>query len=155
MAGSNPRRPAAKWSQNIWEEPSGEPYLLFEDAAHALVRAGTLNKLVQHLTSEEGLFKAYDDVPAPSLHSRALRVLCAIDSAAVWNTVSQAFIMTFQSFCGPDELFDKLMERFDAPARIDEAVVKKVRLRVCVAIRDFINVRGLDLPPSPVLPQVA
>jgi hypothetical protein len=44
--------------------------MLYEDAAHALVRAGTLNKLVQHLTSEEGLFKAYDDVhrPLPPSH---------------------------------------------------------------------------------------
>jgi hypothetical protein len=57
--------------------------------------------------------------------------------------------MTFQSFCGPEELLDKLMERYDAPAHIDQAVVKKVRLRVCVAIRDFINVRqAIALPFS-------
>lgn len=57
-----------KWTLNIWEEPSGDAYIVFEDAARTQVRAGTLNKLVQFLTSEEGLFKSFDDVlrPPPS-----------------------------------------------------------------------------------------
>lgn len=53
--------------------------------------------------------------------------------------------MTFESFCEPDELFDKLMERYNAPPQIDVDVVKKIHLRVCVSIRDLIQVCHIQI----------
>jgi len=116
--------PTVKGSQNIWEEPNDDSLILFEDPQHQHVRAGTLNKLVQLLTSEDRLIKSYDD----------------------------AFIMTFQSFCEPDQLFEKLVERFNAPSHIDEAVVNKIHLRVCLAIRDFVQAHyhSLGFPTCPL-----
>lgn len=39
---------------NIWEEPNDNSTVIYENDENNIVRAGTINKLVEHLTGKGG-----------------------------------------------------------------------------------------------------
>ncbi|KAL6065502.1 Receptor-like protein kinase 2 [Balamuthia mandrillaris] len=120
-------------TKNIWEEFHTTDGLVFEkevvSGGEKMVEAGTLNKLVQHLTSETEVNSAFQ----------------------------HAFLLTYRSFSTPDELFSKLLERFHVPPyekiahdgdggiSAYEQNVKKIQLRVCLVMRDWIQTSYYDL----------
>ena len=75
------------------------------------IKAGTLNILVQYLTSE----KDYN------------------------SDFMNTFLATYQSFTTSELLLQKLIERFFAPANIPADVVRIVQQKVCVVIKYWIS----------------
>merc|ERR1712137_1074453 len=57
----------------------------------------------------------------------------------------KAFLATYQSFTTPLQLFTKLMERYDVPKHIDESLAKKVRLRVVIVLKYWIQTQFYDI----------
>jgi hypothetical protein len=105
---------------SIWDEPHGVEFVHYDSESGAVLRAGTLNKLVERLTSETGIDKAYEE----------------------------AFVMTFQSFTTAEELLTKLIERFRVPPDREESIIRKIQMRVCLAMREWIqgHYRYLNFP---------
>merc|ERR1712137_708696 len=57
----------------------------------------------------------------------------------------KAFLATYQSFTTPLQLFTKLMERYDVPKHIDESIANKVRLRVVIVLKYWIQTQFYDI----------
>lgn len=107
---------------NIWEEPEGEEYIIFDgDQKEKTIRAASLNKLVIELTSEE----TYGTVRIHLTHYPEPDFL-------------NAFLITYRSFVQPEELFQKLLERYRVPPTVN-ASKKKVQVRVCIFIKRWIE----------------
>lgn len=57
----------------------------------------------------------------------------------------KAFLATYQSFTTPVQLFTKLLERYDVPDYIDKAIANKVRLRVVIVLKYWIQTQFYDI----------
>lgn len=57
----------------------------------------------------------------------------------------KAFLATYQSFTTPLQLFTKLMERYDVPSFIDQSTANKVRLRVAIVLKYWIQTQFYDI----------
>lgn len=81
------------------------------------IMAGSLNKLVEALTSDT----QYD------------------------NRFLKTFITTYQSFTTPAKLFDKLLQRYNVRTdRVDASRVKAIQLRVCVVLKYWVENQFFD-----------
>ncbi len=100
----------SKSDVNIWDEPSGAEFITYDDVEKKKVLAATFNKLVELLTSTEEYDRDFLDV----------------------------FLMTYKAFATAEQLLKKLGERWNAPARIDADLVRRVRLRIGVFLRNYI-----------------
>eukprot|EP01113_Clastostelium_recurvatum_P031889 TRINITY_DN4032_c0_g1_i8.p1 TRINITY_DN4032_c0_g1~~TRINITY_DN4032_c0_g1_i8.p1 ORF type:complete len:1665 (+),score=458.48 TRINITY_DN4032_c0_g1_i8:252-5246(+) len=97
---------------NIWDD---ETNILLND--QSVFRAGSLNKIIDILTSDE----SYD------------------------NKFLSTFIATYQSFTTPPELIAKLIQRYAIPTgRVDEKRVRPIRMRVCIVIKYWIENQFAD-----------
>jgi hypothetical protein len=101
---------AATSDVNIWDEPSGVDFLMYDDKEKKKVLAATFNKLVELLTSTE----EYD------------------------RDFLEVFLMTYKAFATAEQLLKKLAERWNAPSRIAAEQVRRVRLRIGVFLRNYI-----------------
>jgi len=110
---------------NIWEEVNDSTTLLFDEDKNTL-RAGTLNKLVEKMTSQN----------APDLE------------------FMKAFLMTYPSFTTPQILLRKLLERYHVPISPMEnnaefesfrkTVVRPIQLRVCSVLKHWMETHWQD-----------
>lgn len=99
---------------NIWTEPEGPQYCTLETGTDGktVLLAGTLNKLVIHLTSATATDVRY-------MH---------------------AFLMTYLSFTNPRTLLNKLIERYHVPAAThSDSEVKRIQLRVCNVLKYWVS----------------
>eukprot|EP00002_Diphylleia_rotans_P019141 TRINITY_DN3704_c0_g1_i3.p1 TRINITY_DN3704_c0_g1~~TRINITY_DN3704_c0_g1_i3.p1 ORF type:complete len:974 (+),score=196.84 TRINITY_DN3704_c0_g1_i3:59-2980(+) len=115
--------------KNIWEDWKDTPenIILSDVEGKETIKAATLNKLVQRLTSNE----------KPDLNFR------------------NVFITTYASFTTQEKLFKKLIERFDVPDRPSTApesaeeymkkVVLPIQLRVVNAMKTWLETCFLDI----------
>lgn len=87
------------------------------DGAREMVRAGSLNKLVEKLTDDTLLFDA---------------------------TYIPTFLMTYQSFATPAQLLQKLCERFDVPARVPAGDAHNIQMRVCKVMKKWMETYPAD-----------
>eukprot|EP01090_Pellita_catalonica_P015814 TRINITY_DN4362_c0_g1_i1.p1 TRINITY_DN4362_c0_g1~~TRINITY_DN4362_c0_g1_i1.p1 ORF type:complete len:588 (-),score=80.76 TRINITY_DN4362_c0_g1_i1:368-2131(-) len=114
---------------NIWNTPTdlSTPTILYEKVkvdGQPVVKAGTLNRLVQHLTNEKTIDMTY----------------------------KKSFLMMYSTFTTPEKLLAKLMERYYVP--VDEfskckkdmtreewqsMTVVPIQLRVCNVLRKWID----------------
>jgi hypothetical protein len=91
------------------------------------VTSATLNKMIERMTSIE-----------------------TIDLQ-----LTQTFLITYKSFTSADEIWLKLMERYDAPARVSEVDRQKVRVRVCMFIKKWLEGRRAgDVGPELLMQMV-
>jgi len=83
--------PESSEDMNIWEEPEEDNIIWYTppNTTKNLIKAATLNKLVEQLTQE----RDYD------------------------TEFQRAFLMTYQSFTTPERLLQKLMQRFQVPEK--------------------------------------
>ena len=103
-------------TMSIWRD-ADDTNVIFEDkAARKGVRAANLNKLVQELTSTVNYDTSY----------------------------VQTFVATYQSFTTPDELFNKLMERYDVPSGMDQKLRQQIRLRVAIVVKHWVEHQFAD-----------
>ena len=84
---------------NIWDEPNGPDFILLNEAKTE-IKAASLNKLVQEITSEEtyGNFIFFFFV-------------CDINFLFLEPDFLNAFLLTYRSFTSPHELLQKLIQR--------------------------------------------
>jgi len=61
------------------------------------------------------------------------------------NYFLKAFLVTYQSFTTPQQLFRKLVERFTVPPEIDEGTKNKIRLRVIIVLKHWIGTQFSDI----------
>jgi len=61
------------------------------------------------------------------------------------NYFMKAFLATYQSFTTPLQLFTKLLERYNVPDHVDESLAKKVRLRVVIVLKYWIQTQFYDI----------
>jgi len=55
----------------------------------------------------------------------------------------KSFFLTYRSFTTPDELFHKLMERYDVPSQFEKEKLQ-IRMRVCIALKYWLDVNIRD-----------
>ena len=60
----------------------------------------------------------------------------------------KAFLVTYHSFTTPAQLFRKLVERFFVPPSINEALANKIRLRVIIVLKYWIESQFSDINHS-------
>mmetsp|Transcript_17426 Transcript_17426/g.44379 ORF Transcript_17426/g.44379 Transcript_17426/m.44379 type:complete len:1036 (-) Transcript_17426:126-3233(-) len=99
---------------NIWKEKSGakKDQYSWADEKPAKVNIGTLNKLVEALTSDVKLDPKF----------------------------MKTFIVTHRSFTTPWRLFEKLLQRYAVPANtVGEARAKAIQMRVCVTLKYWLE----------------
>lgn len=105
---------------SIWDDSNPSLFLWEpeENAENGTLRAGTLNKLIQVLTSAQN----FD------------------------NTFLKTFITTYRSFTTPWVLLSKLIERFNVPKdkEPDEKNVMAIQLRVAVVIKHWVVTQFYD-----------
>lgn len=122
-----PKKMPSPRDTNIWaEKKDSEGNILFErDGDRVEVKAGTLNQLVMRLTN---------DVEAE-------------------QDFIQTFLICYRSFTTPEELFHKLMERFNIPSEenLPPNIVKTIQLRVISAIKRWMQLSFGDFVESPTL----
>ncbi|EGC38002.1 aimless RasGEF [Dictyostelium purpureum] len=101
---------------NIWDEPAEN--IITEkvhnteyDQDDEVVKYGSLNKLVEHLTHD-------------SKHD--LQFL-------------KTFLMTYQSFCTPEKLMSKLQQRYNVPQGTDEKSARTIQIRVVNVLKTWID----------------
>jgi hypothetical protein len=94
---------------SIWEEAKSDKYVRYEDGK---LIAGTLNKLVEAMTSTETYDREAVDV----------------------------FLMTYKAFASTDQVLRKLAERWLVPdsAGLNEDEVRRIRLRIGVFVKHWI-----------------
>ena len=73
------------------------------------------------------------------------RLYYPLRSRYVDNYFMKAFLATYQSFTTPLQLFTKLMERHSVPDNVDEAIANKVRLRVVIVLKYWIQTQFYDI----------
>ncbi|KAF2069090.1 hypothetical protein CYY_009588 [Polysphondylium violaceum] len=101
---------------NIWDEPTENIYIetVRNDEDHQddeIVKSGSLNKLVEHLTHD-----------------------CKVDIQFL-----KTFLMTYQSFCSPEKLMNKLIQRYNVPSNLDEVAVKTIQIRVINVLKKWMD----------------
>lgn len=57
----------------------------------------------------------------------------------------KAFLATYQSFTTPLDLFTKLIERYEVPDHVSESTANKVRLRVVIVLKYWIQTQFYDI----------
>jgi len=106
---------------NIWEEPEDSPqnitYEKGKEEAIQNIETATLNKLVERVTSPE----EYD-----------------VDFVNV-------FVMMYRAFTTDEKLWQKLVERFRVPAKIDAAKKQKIQVRVCIFVKNWVEKSASEL----------
>ncbi len=91
------------------------------------VTSATLNKMIERMTS--------------------------IDTIDLQLT--QTFLITYKSFTSADEMWLKLMERYDAPPRVSEVDRQKVRVRMCMFLKKWLEGRRAgDVGPELLMKMV-
>jgi len=55
------------------------------------------------------------------------------------NDFTDVFFLCFQSFSTPEELLHKLIERYNTPYQLEHTESEKIKLRVCVFIKHWLN----------------
>eukprot|EP00026_Physarum_polycephalum_P009956 Phypoly_transcript_10097.p1 GENE.Phypoly_transcript_10097~~Phypoly_transcript_10097.p1 ORF type:complete len:431 (-),score=72.76 Phypoly_transcript_10097:49-1284(-) len=100
---------------DIWSEPPDEEgvNVMFHESGK--IRAGTLNKLVERLTSP-----THADLK-----------------------FMKTFITTYRSFCDPEILLHKIMQRFEVP-EAESANELPIQLRVCNVLRQWVEYQFFD-----------
>lgn len=64
-------------------------------------------------------------------------------------TLTSVFLYTYKSFTNAEEVWMKLMERYNVPERVSEQDTKKLRLRVCMFIKKWMEMRRTgDINPD-------
>jgi hypothetical protein len=101
---------------SIWRDADDTNLIWVDKVAKKGVRAANLNKLVQELTSTVN----YD------------------------TSFVQTFVATYQSFTTPDDLFKKLMERYDVPSGMDAKLRQQIRLRVAIVVKHWVEHQFAD-----------
>ncbi|KAL6047267.1 Guanine-nucleotide dissociation stimulator CDC25 [Balamuthia mandrillaris] len=100
---------------NIWAEPDNENIIKEEkEKGNVTIKAASLNKLVEKLTSEE----------SPDL------------------MFVKTFLMTYQSFTSPQKLLTKLFQRYDVPGQSAEENSTKtaiIQLRVINVLKKWLE----------------
>jgi hypothetical protein len=109
---------------NLYEEETSEKTILVDKDGK--IRAGTLNKLVEYMTSEMVVDLDY----------------------------MKAFLLTYRSFTTPDQLYSKLIERYNMPQPENLSPeelenwkrnkLRPVQLRVCSAMKHWIESQPQD-----------
>jgi len=112
---------------NIWEEPEEDNLIWYipPNMTKQAIKAGTLNKLVEQLTSE----KEHD------------------------MEFQRAFLITYQSFTTPEKLLQKLMQRYQVPEKkatgVSEQEFKSttntIQLRVVNVLKKWLGNHWGDL----------
>ena len=49
------------------------------------------------------------------------------------------FVLMFHGFTTEEKLWNKLLERFEVPETIEEAIKMKIRARVCIFIKNWVE----------------
>eukprot|EP00005_Dracoamoeba_jomungandri_P000702 CAMPEP_0174257274 /NCGR_PEP_ID=MMETSP0439-20130205/6438_1 /TAXON_ID=0 /ORGANISM="Stereomyxa ramosa, Strain Chinc5" /LENGTH=993 /DNA_ID=CAMNT_0015340291 /DNA_START=75 /DNA_END=3056 /DNA_ORIENTATION=+ len=103
---------------SIWDEleEEGEPKIVYDEEDKTQISFASLNRLIEALTS-------VDNYDGNFLHT---------------------FITTYQSFITPYQLYEKLLERYDAPPKYQEDA-NTIRLRVSVVLKYWIGKQFADL----------
>ena len=106
---------------NIWNEKNNKLKLVVKEAnekqaGKSCIRAASLNKLVQALTSDKNLD----------------------------NTFLKTFITTYRSFTTPWQLLSKLLERYDVPSSVEEKRSFAIKLRVAVVVKYWVDNQFYD-----------
>jgi len=101
---------------NIWDEPAENIYIepiRNEDGQQEdeIVKSGSLNKLVEHLTHD-----------------------CKVDIQFL-----KTFLMTYQSFCSPEKLMNKLIQRYTVPSNLEDVAVKTIQIRVINVLKKWMD----------------
>lgn len=110
---------------NIWEEPNDSATIKQDwstgeegnKTGRMVVKAATLNKLVEMLTSE----KNFD------------------------NQFLKTFMLTYQSFTSPFRLLEKLLQRYNAPSTVVEDRRVPIQLRVVAVLKHLMQHHFVDL----------
>jgi len=124
--------PASAESWTFSQEDSPEN-ILFHDERQEIVKAGTLEKLVERVT--------YEKWPDPEYQ------MC--------------FLLTYRSFCTPMELLNILTARFNMPVpkmatsqeteEFKKNILKPVRLRVYNVLKNWVGTHSHDFLEDPLL----
>lgn len=108
---------------NIWEEKTNDGTLIWvaeenEKATTKQVKTGSLNKLVQSLTSDKNLNQ----------------------------TFLKSFIATYRSFTTPWALLSKLIERYNVPPNTisDSKRAQQIQLRVAIVVKYWVDTQFYD-----------
>jgi len=119
--------PESSEDMNIWEEPEEDNLIWYipPNMTKQAIKAGTLNKLVEQLTSE----KEHD------------------------MEFQRAFLITYQSFTTPEKLLQKLMQRYQVPEKkatgVSEQEFKSttntIQLRVVNVLKKWLGNHWGDL----------
>jgi hypothetical protein len=92
--------------------------------------------------SDEGLVAGESDMLSPATLNQLIRRLT---SASNYDTkFMQTFVTTYQSFCEPWLVLNKLIERYHVPASHKEQATT-IRLRVCIVLKYWIEKQFFDL----------
>lgn len=91
------------------------------------VTSATLNKLIERMTSID-----------------------TIDSQ-----LTQTFLITYKSFTTPEKIWAKLLERYEAPERVSDVDRGKVRIRVCMFLKKWMEARQVgEIRPELLMPML-
>ena len=108
---------------NIWQEQNSKGKFLYESENGDQIKTktmkiGTLNKLVQALTSDRNINQTY----------------------------LKTFITTYRSFTTPWKLLSKLMERYNVPSQVnyDPRRTYQIQLRVAVVLKYWVESQFYD-----------
>ncbi|KAF2074781.1 hypothetical protein CYY_003927 [Polysphondylium violaceum] len=106
---------------NIWEEPSENIFVdnirnEEDDIDEEVVKSGSLNKLVEHLTHDSKV---------------DLQFL-------------KTFLMTYQSFCTPEILMSKLIQRYNVPSSVSESSTRTIQIRVINVLKKWVDEYSSD-----------
>ncbi len=110
---------------SMWEEPAGPRFIVIDEQTGEVTSA-SLNKLIERMTS--------------------------VDTIDLQLT--QIFFCTFKSFSTPEEVWSKLLERYAAPDLMPEAEKKKIRVRVCMFVKKWMETRQLGDVSTVLLNQI-
>lgn len=105
---------------NIWDEPADSPENITFDGPAQIenLETATLNKLVERVTSTSEFDTAF----------------------------MNSFLSMFHSFCTPTRLWQKLMQRWNAPAHVNSETRQQLSYRVCVFIKNWVDRETIEEP---------
>lgn len=92
----------------------------------------------------EAVFDENKRYTGGTLDNLILRLTTIQDSA-----FQSTFILTYGSFVSHEKLFNKLLQRYNVPKTLnDKQEISRIRLRVAVVIRSWINMKWNEVPPN-------